>query len=118
MGDVEISQEAVNELLRDINGPVGDLMRQIANQIAASARAHAPVRTGNVWSNRSSGAKKPGYTKENITTTVGHSVLNDGVVFGGANAPGDPTFFLQKPAEQMHHKYPFLTDALWSVRVE
>ena len=126
MGEVVISQEAVNELFRDIDGPVGDLMRDIANQIATVAREKAPIlNPRNVRSSRSSAfladdgtIKTPGYTKRHITTTVGHSKLHDNYVFGGAEAPGNPGIFLEAPAEQMHEKHPFLTTGLWAVHVD
>jgi hypothetical protein len=126
LNDVYISQQAVDEMFRDIDGPIGDLMRDIAHQIQKVAIEKAPVlKANNVRSLRSTAlrtadgtVKIPGYTKRNITTTVGHSKLHDGYVFGGANAPGDPAIFLEVPAEQLHHKHPFLTTGLWSVHVE
>lgn len=118
MSDVVISQEAVDELMRDINGPVGDLMRDLSKQIADVARAKVRVRIpGTHRTGRTSNAKSPGYTKAHITSTVGHSKLHDGMVFGGAEAPGDPGIFLEAPAEQMHEKYPFLTTGLWAVEL-
>lgn len=126
MNDVVISKQAVDELMRDIDGPVGNLMREISEQIKNVAIAHAPVLNAhNVRSLRSSALrtpegviKTPGYTKRHITSTVGHSVLHDGYVFGGAEAPGNPGIFLEAPAEQMHEKHPFLTTGLWSVHVD
>jgi hypothetical protein len=119
LSEVVISQQAVDELMRDIDGPVGDLMRDISKQIAAVARTRVRVREfGTHRTGRTSDAKPPGYTKANITSTVGHSKLHDGYVFGGAEAPGNPGIFLEAPAEQMHEKYPFLTTGLWSVSVD
>lgn len=120
MSDVEISQKAVDELMRDEDGPVGLLMRELANQTAAVAREKVRVRIpGSDRTGRTSDAKPPGYTKARITTTVGHSATHGGVVFGGANAPGNPGLFLELPADQIAdraHKFPFLTtglDSLW-----
>ena len=112
--------------MRDVDGPVGDLMRDISKQIADVAIAKAPIlKARNVRSLRSSALrspdgtiKTPGYLRRNITRTVGHSVLHDGYLFGGAEAPGDPGIFLEAPAEQMHEKHPFLTTGLWSVSLE
>lgn len=126
MDNVTISQQAVDELMRDEEGPVGDLMRQIADQIAAVARVKAPILNArNVRSLRSTALrsadgtiKLPGYTKRNITTTVGHAVTHDDYLFAGANAPGDPGIFLEAPAEQMHEKHPFLTTGLWAVNID
>lgn len=119
MSEVVISQEAVDALMRDIDGPVGDLMRHLSRQIAEVAREKVRVRVpGTHRTGRSSSAKPPGYTKAHITSTVGHSKLHQGFVFGGAEAPGHPGIFLEAPAEQMHDKYPFLTTGLWSVSLD
>jgi hypothetical protein len=40
-----------------------------------------------------------------------------GGLYGGVNAEADPTIFLEKPAEQMDRKYPFLTTGLDSLEV-
>lgn len=121
-----IDQGAVDEMMRDIDGPIGDLMRELADQIARVAVEKAPIlKASNVRSLRSTALrgedgtiKTPGYTKRHITTTVGHSKLHDGYVFGGANAPGDPGIFLEAPAKQMHETHPFLTTGLWSVHID
>lgn len=119
MSEVVISQEEVDALMRDIDGPVGDLMRDLSKQIADVAREKVRVRIpGTQRTGHSSSAKPPGYTKANITSTVGHSKLHGGIVFGGAEAPGNPGIFLEAPAEQMHDKYPFLTTGLWSVSLD
>jgi hypothetical protein len=130
MNDVNISQREVDELFQDIDGPVGLLMREIADHIAfvaaATVRVLDPSNRKMTWNFHSSayytdpgrrgGAfKPPGYTKRNITTTVGHAKLHNDYVFGGANAPGNPGLFLEEPAEQEHSKHPFLTTGLWSV---
>jgi hypothetical protein len=105
--------------LRDIDGPVGDLMRDLATQMADVARAKVRVRIpGTNRTGRTSNSKAPGYTKSSITSTVGHSKLHDNVLFGGAEAPGNPGIFLEAPAEQMHEKYPFLTTGLWSISLD
>lgn len=115
---VAISQEAVDELLRDKDGPVGDLMREIAMQIADVARTVVRVREpgpGRYGTGRTSNAASPGYTKRNIIGVVGNAKTHNDYVFGGANAPGDPGIFLEAPAEQMYEKYPFLTTGLDSI---
>jgi len=119
MNDVTISQKAVDELMRDEHGPVGDLMRELADQMATVAREKVRVRVyGRHRTGRTSNARLPGYTKAHISSTVGHSKLHGGILFGGAEAPGNPGIFLEAPAEQMHEKYPFLTTGLWSVHVD
>ncbi len=123
MDEVVISQQEIDELLRDEHGPVGDLMRDLATQMADVAREKVRVRGvrgrfGQHPTGRTSNAQSPAYTKRNITSTVGHSKLHNGYVFGGAEAPGNPGIFLEAPAEQMHEKYPFLTTGLWSVHLD
>src|ERR1700761_8446328 len=105
--------------MRDIDGPVGDLMREVSKQMADVARAKVRVRVpGTHRTGRTSNSKFPGYTKANITSTVGHAKTYDGLLFGGAEAPGNPGIFLEAPAEQRHEKDPFLTTGLWSVSLD
>jgi hypothetical protein len=116
---VIISQEAIDELMRDENGPVGDLMRDLARQMATVAREKVAVRVpGSQRTGRTSSARAPGFTKSHITYTVGHSKLHNGYVFGGAEAPGNPGIFLEAPAVQMEDTHPFLTTGLWSVHLD
>jgi hypothetical protein len=123
---VTVDEQAVYEFMRDIDGPVGDLMREIARQLEAVAVEHAPIlKAKNVWSLRSTAfrtadgtIKTPGYLKRNITSKVGLAVTMDNMMFAGADAPGDPGIFLEAPAEQMHEKHPFLSTALWAVEVD
>lgn len=123
---VVIHQEAVEDLLRDMDGPVGDLMKQLANQMASVAREKAPIlNPKNIRSWRSSALrtedgtiKMPGYLKRHITTTVGHSKLHNDYVFAGANAPGNPDLFLEIPAEQVHDQVDILQAGLWSVHID
>lgn len=106
--------------MRDPEGPVGDLMREIAIQLAALATAKAPVRKiPDRWhTGRTSDARPPGYLKSHITTAFGHATTYGDILFGGANAPEDPGTFLELPAEQMHSKHPFLTTALDSIFID
>lgn len=116
MTDVQISEEEVQRLLSDENGPVGDLMHELATQIAAVAREKVHTRVpGRFRTGRTSSAKEPGYTRSRITSTVGHAKTHGGILFGGAEAPEDPGLFLELPAKQMHEKYPFLTTGLESI---
>lgn len=119
MNDVHIDQTAIDEMLRDEEGIVGDLMRDLAVQIAVVAIAKVRVRVpGRQHTGRTSNARTPGYTKSHITHTVGHAKTHDGLLFGGAEVDEDPGLFLELPAQQMHEKYPFLTTGLWSVIVD
>lgn len=124
--EVDVNEEYLDALLRDAEGPVADLLRELADKAAETARAKARVlNPKNTWSLRSSayrtedgGVKGPAYLKRHITTTLGHTTGNNGYLFSGVNAPGNPGFFLEAPAEQMHDKYPFLSTALDSLWLE
>lgn len=121
--NVHIDQKAVDEMFRDENGIIGDYMRLLANRIADVARIKVRTRTiGRHREGRTSNAKPPGYTRANITTTVGHAKTRGGLLFGGANAPENPGLFLELPAEQiaLHNPdgFPFLTTGLWSVTLD
>lgn len=114
--EVTIDQKSVDELLRDERGPVGDLMHELASQIAAVAREKAPVRVPRRFkTGRTSSARAPGYLRANIESKVGHARTHGDILFGGADAPEDPGLFLELPAEQMHEKHPFLTTGLDSI---
>lgn len=120
MDDVTISQAEVDKLMRDIDGPVGDLMRQLARDIASIAREKVRIRIpGSHRTGRTSSARVPGYTKANITSTVGHSKLHGGLLFGGAEAPL-PGLWLETYDYSVGRSetFPFLTTGLWSVTVE
>lgn len=118
---VYVDAREVYELFRDIDGPIGRFLGECADEIAAVARGTVRVRTipDRYHTGRTSDARRPGFTKTFITTTVGHAVTYDGLLFGGAEAPEDPGLFLELPAEQIRnkgHKFPFLStglDSLW-----
>lgn len=114
--DVQVSEEAIMAMLRDERGPVGDLMRELADQIASVAREKVPVRIPRRFrTGRTSSARAPGYTRANIESKVGHARTHDDILFGGADAPEDPGLFLELPAQQIHDKHPFLTTGLDSI---
>ncbi len=108
-----LNDAEITHLLNDIDGPVGQMLLRMAEDMARVARAKVRVREGNVWSEATTTARPPGFTKAGIHAVVGHSAAGD--LFGSANAPADPTIFLEKRARQMHKAYPFLTTGLWSV---
>lgn len=112
MNDVNIDDAAVFALINDEDGIVGQFIQELAAQAAVVARAVVPVRTAPTWSALSN-ARPPGFTKTAIHTARGHT--GDGHFWASANAPADPALFLEDPAEQLHHAYPFLTTGLWSL---
>ena len=113
MNDVRLDGRAIDDLLDDPLGPVGTFLQDLASQAADVARAVVQVRTDPTWSLRSD-ARPPGFTRASITTRLGKS--NSGRLWASANAPADPAIFLEDPAEQLHHAYPFLTTGLNSLQ--
>jgi hypothetical protein len=118
--DIKItwSQEAINGLMNSVDGPVARMLNELSAQVAAVARQAVPVRNpargSRGWAGRNSTAQPPGYTKALIRPHLGRGALT-GNLYGGANAPGNPGIFLEYPASQMTHKYPFLTTGLDSI---
>jgi hypothetical protein len=110
----------LEELLNSPEGPVGQLIAELSAQAATVARATVPVRdpaTRNRHrrTGRGSNARPPGFTKAGIH--VHGPVRGIYNVYGGVNAPADPSIFLEYPARQMTRGYPFLTAGLDSLVV-
>ena len=109
---------AVDDLLNDPAGPVGQLIAELSERAADVARISVPVRDPATRdrrrrAGRGSSALPPGYTKARIRRhgpVRGHSSL-----YGGVNAPGNPGIFLEYPAIQYSRKCPFLTTGLDSL---
>jgi hypothetical protein len=113
--EVTIDEAAFEALLTDPDGPVGQFLAEAAAQITDVARAKAPVMwRKNYWTERSNAVRPPGTTKASVHSH-GPALDAAGDLYSGANAAGNPTVFLEKPAKQMHREYPFLTSGLWSV---
>lgn len=112
MTDVHWNAAALEELLNSPTGPVGQMLIELSEQVAATARSTVRVRHTPTWTAESD-ARPPGYTLASIRPHLGYN--SRGHIYGGANAAADPTIFLEQPAEQLHHRYPFMTTALWSV---
>jgi hypothetical protein len=112
VSDVRLDDAAIKAYLDDEDGPVGVFLAELAGQAAGVARSVVPVRVTPTWSSRSN-ARPPGFTKAAIRVARGHGYA--GALWTSANAPADPAIFLEDPAEQLTHKYPFLTTGLWSL---
>src|SRR5579859_4787786 len=99
-----------------MDGPVGRFLAAKAAEMAALAVAEAPLQQRKNWSwGRHSTSYIPrslGYLKGSVTPHMGYT--RGGTIFGGVNAAYGPTLFLEKPADQMHHAYPFLSTALYA----
>lgn len=112
MSDVRLDDAAINDLLTDEHGMVGELLSDLAGQAAIVARGRVAVRgPGSTWSDRSD-ARPPGFTKAGIYTAIGHSTT--GNLWASANAPADPTIFLEDPRVDRQRE-PFLTTGLDSL---
>lgn len=112
-GDVELDQAAIFDLLNSADGPVGELMTELSDQLVAVALLRVPVRRpGEAWSSRSDAAPV-GYTEESLRTTVNYG--KTGLLYGGAAAAEFPSVYLEDPREDRRRE-PFLTtglDSLW-----
>lgn len=109
---VDLYPGVLEAMLNDIHGPVGKILRDVSDRMAMIAVANAPVNTR--YSPFSTTQFPPGYTK--VRTRMKVSYDTRGKLYGGVNAPHDPTVFLEKDpngASQMDSKHPFLTTALW-----
>jgi hypothetical protein len=112
---------AINDMLNDPDGPVGELVAELSERGAVVAKATAPVRD-TISRNRRrraglhSTAQPPGFTKGSIHV---HGPVRGsrGGMYGGVNAAASATVFLEAPAQQMSHRYPFMTTGLDSLEI-
>jgi hypothetical protein len=111
MADIDWDDGAIEELLNSVDGPVGQMVQELSEQVATVARNTVHIRTGPGGST----ANPPGFTRASITAHLGYGSSG---IFGGANAAADPAIFLEYPADQMKESYPFLTTGLWSIAGE
>lgn len=110
---VRLHEAEIQDFLDNPASPVGQLLRAIAEEGAALARTLAPVREGNVWSETTTTAMPPGFTKESIRVNSGH--FADGTQWTSVNASAAPTIWLQRGLSKMHHSHPFMTEVLWTL---
>lgn len=120
MADIKWDDVALEELLNSPDGPVGQYLTEKMMEMTAIATAAAPLQKPQNWSwGRRSSSYMPrsmGYLKSNIRPHMGYT--QKGTLFGGTNAPYGPTLFLEKPADQLHHSYPFMTLALYAATAD
>jgi hypothetical protein len=105
-----------------LNGPdglVGRFLQEESLKMAAAARLAAPLQKpwNYSWGPGSTSymPRSQGYLKSTVAPHMGYT--RDRVIYGGVNAAYGPTLFLEKPADQLHHSYPFLSDTLYSVYI-
>jgi hypothetical protein len=119
---LKLNDRAIEELLHDPAGPVGDLLSEIAAGMTARAVARVPFQKPEnfSWSRAKSTSYMPwssGFTAGSIWM---HPAANDasGRLFAGTNAAYAPTLWLERgrshPRMTLH---PFLTEALYSTTV-
>jgi hypothetical protein len=114
---VNIDETAVQEYMHDIDGDMGKFLADAATVIAGIVIAKAPVmKPWNMGYGRTSTtqALPPGSTKASVRPH-GPAFDSAGNLFSGANANANASIFLEHPAVQMKHEYPFLTTGLWSL---
>jgi hypothetical protein len=118
VNDVRWDDAALDDLLMDPAGPVGQMLAEMSARIVTVAVAVVPVRDPATRdrrkrAGRDSTARPPGFTRASITPHGPvRGIFN---LYAGANAAADPAIFLELPADQMNRKYPFLTTGLDSL---
>lgn len=118
-GEFHPDLTAIEEELRNPEGPVGELINDLSRQAAGVARMTVHVWPGTprstIWHKLTSTAiLPPGFTLETIATHFAQ-IGSQGGMYGGVDATGLPTVFLEHPAREMHDRYPFLTTGLDSL---
>ena len=118
------NEAAIESLLNDEAGPVGDLLAELSAKVTATAKAGAPVQTASTfsWGKVHSTSYLPrsgGYTKMTTHSKMGYD--SQGHLYGGTNAPYGPTIFLEKAGLRKNGTprtlYPFLSTALYSLEL-
>lgn len=110
---------AFDDLLDSIEGPVGQFIAELSARAAVVAVNVVHVRPGtpaSATTGRTSNARPPGFTKARIRPHLARGTRT-GHLYGGVNAPADPTIFLEylPHTEQYHRPFPFLTVGLYSL---
>jgi hypothetical protein len=114
---VKIDQTAVDTMVHDPEGEVGQYLMELGEKMTAIARAKAPIQTPGEfsWGKRFSSSYEPWGAdplKGRIHSAFG--VTTRGELYAGVNAPYAPTLWLERPRVDRRAE-PFLTDALYSV---
>jgi hypothetical protein len=117
VADINLDEAALEFLLNSPDGPVGELLAEMAGKATEIAKAAAPVMSPATmsWGRNSTSYGPPGFTKERTRSHMGYT--KGGTLFSGVNAPYGPTLFLERPARQLHYPRLFLSTALWTVEL-
>jgi hypothetical protein len=116
--EFKLDESTITVFLNDPAGPVGNMLGELADEVAMKARATAPVRSGTLWNDSAtltSNAKPPGYLKSRIHGKRG--VSREGNLYGSANGPADPLVFIAYPAKHITFSNIFMSQALYSTHV-
>jgi hypothetical protein len=119
--EIHLNDVVIYDILNGADGPLAAYLDTISERAAAVARANAPVRHLQFGGRRRRGDRAgnstsfpPGYTLVSIHSNV-H--WYGGLIYGGIAAVEEPTIFLEYPASQMDHAYPFMSTAFDSLAV-
>jgi hypothetical protein len=112
---------SMDDMLNGLDGPVAALINDLAEQATEIAKSAAPVQKPEnySWGKLTSTSYLPwsgGYTKAG-THMHPASYDSKGRMFAGVNTPFGPTLFLETPAHQMKHAYPFMSSALYAITI-
>lgn len=120
MADIRWDDAALEEMLNGMDGPVGRFLLEKSLEMTTLVEAAAPIQKKENWSwGKNSTSYMPrslGYLKGSVHPHMGYT--KSGKIFAGTNAAYGPTLFLEKPADQMHQKIPFMSLALYAMTVD
>lgn len=118
LGEFHPDLGSIEELLKNPDGPVGQLIGELSQRAAGVARFAVHVYPGTarstIWNPRTSTAiLPPGYTLESISVHWPR-IGSRGGMYGGVDSIGLPAVFLEaRPkSRNMLDRYPFLTTGL------
>jgi hypothetical protein len=122
VADIHWDEEALYDLLHNIDGPVGRFITEKSLEMTSLAEAGAPLQKPKNWSwGRNSTSYMPrsfGYLKGSIRPVVGYTKA--GQLFGGTNAAYGPTLFLEEGGGRYGHaeRIPFMSAALYAALID
>lgn len=122
IGSFEVDPGAVDDLIHDPAGPVGELILELSEKAAEVARGAAHVFPGTprstVWSPKSTAMLPSGTIKGSIEVHLPVRGSRGGM-YGGVNVLFQAVFleFPPKGSVQMYDRYPFMTTGLDALEV-
>lgn len=120
MAEIDWNDAALWELLQSMDGPVGRWLTKKTAELTSLVLASAPLQKPQNYSwganSTSYMPRSSGYLKASIRPHMGYT--KTGMLFGGTNAAYGPTLFLEKPADQLHHRIPFMSVPLYAVTLD